>query len=638
MKSLRATALVALVILNISSIAHARVDGSHLHPYTHTHSHGYAVADVTGEAAQVGRWSSPFWEGGLEPFDPPSAEKSRKFPAAVSAVVLPDGRALYWNGVEGAEDGKIFMVDERGHMNWGNSRARILDLRSGEASWSIPDKEYGTTDEQYDHHSDDGNHSSTHDLFCADHKLLYDGTVLIAGGTEVRQYGAGEDVYGDDETRIFDPGTDSFSSVEPMREPRWYPSLVTLSDGKVLVVSGLRRIAGSATYAEPGFSHVRLSEIYDAATRRWTDAGTSESSLPLYPRLHLLPDGTVFYGSAAEYWTPLGQTADQATWARHRFYDPSTGEWKLGDADRYGGRSGASSALLRLEPPYDSAKIVIAGGTVGTSPGTGAATTVSEIVHWTADGLATEGTAKAPLAGLAGDETQLRNPRWHGTPLMLATGELMLFNGGDTDDALDPGSAAAIRTPELYDAKTRTWHEMAPGGRDRVYHSTVALLPDGRVLVGGNVPLPTHYTNNDNPVARHNTHRDSTFEIYEPPYLFRGPRPEITEVMPVAGGRALKLSVGAETKADDISEVVLVRLATTTHGLDSDIRAVKLDHTVAGTNLFAELPKGGDGRILPPGPYYVFALRDSDKGLVPSIAHVVLIQPTGDGRVAARAT
>ena len=38
---------------------------------------------------------------------------------------------------------------------------------------------------------------------------------------------------------------------------------------------------------------------------------------------------------------------------------------------------------------------------------------------------------------------------------------------------------------ELWDPRTGTWTELAPSSRDRVYHNTAMLLPDGRVLVGG---------------------------------------------------------------------------------------------------------------------------------------------------------
>lgn len=611
-----------MALLVQASVASASVTST-AHDHLRDHLHRAEEPDVR----TMGRWSTPFWEGGADSFDPPSLENAKRFPTAVSAVVLPDGRLLYWNGVEGSEDADYLFVNSEGNFTMTNNRARVLDLSSDGPRWTIPTFERGTTDE-----AQDDPHSATHDIWCSDQKLLYDGTVLVAGGTE--WVNEDHEAYGDAETRVFDPATDSFRSVDPMDEPRFYPSLVTLDDGRVLTVGGTRQVVYSFMNPDPAFQQVRLSEVYNPAKEEWTPAGTDRFSMPLYPRLHLLPDGKVFYGGAGEYWSPFGQALDEATWALQRLYDPNTKTWTAVGPSRYTGRSGAASTMLRLEPPYDKADILIAGGTVGVGLGTGAATTLSEVVRWTPDGLKGMGETAAPLAGLAGDDTQLRNARWHSTSVMLPTGEVFLVNGGDTDDAIDPGSAAAVRTAELYDPGSGTWREVATAARERVYHNTAMLLPDGRVLVGGHSPIPAHYTRHDHPVTRASNYKDSTFEIYEPPYLFRGDRPVVDSVRPVENGRGVKLGLRSTTDAADISEVVMVRMAANTHAIDADMRAVRLEHDVAGQNVFAELPKEGDGRILPPGPYYVFVLRNTPDGPVPSIGRTVLVRPTGEGKVA----
>lgn len=55
MKSLRTTAVTALVALNVTSVAHASAQA----PHTHLHAHG-GLAEGAEEASEVGRWSSPF--------------------------------------------------------------------------------------------------------------------------------------------------------------------------------------------------------------------------------------------------------------------------------------------------------------------------------------------------------------------------------------------------------------------------------------------------------------------------------------------------------------------------------------------------------------------------------------------------
>lgn len=579
---------------------------------------------VAGDPYAVsGRWSAPFWEGGDDAYDPPSLERAKRFPTAATAIVLPDGRVVYWSALEGSEDGELYIGNDDGTAATENARVRILDLRSGTPQWKIPNLERGSTEK-----GKDQGRVATKDLFCADQKILYSGEVLTAGGSEWRfdlaNDPAGSDLYGDDESRIFDPSTDSFRDVDQMDSQRWYPTLTTLPDGRVLVTGGVTRLLGAPADGGTSWAQVRTNEIFDPLTERWEPAGQTDLSFPLYPRLHLLPDGNVFFGGAGQTWGQFGEAPDEAAWNLQRTYSPASRSWDVGTAARYGARGGATSTLLRLEAPYDKADILIAGGTLLPAPGTWAGTTLSDVVRWEGGRTRSLGEPASPFAGLAGDATQLRNRRWFGTSVMLPTGEVLLMNGGDVDDTWDPGATAAVRTPELYDPTTNTWRELAAGGRDRVYHSSAVLLPDGRVLVGGHAPHPAHYTRHDNPLTRSNNFKDATFEIFEPPYLFRGDRPVIGsfDVSPDA----------VVLDASGASEVVLVRMGAVTHGQDSDMRAVVLEHTVGDDgSITARLPRNGDGAIVPPGAYFVFA--NSADG-VPSIARTVLVQPDpATGRV-----
>lgn len=591
-----------------------------------------APAAAAADERSLGRWSKPFWEGGESAFDPPSRESSRRFPSAATAIALPDGRVLYWNGLEGSENGDLWVGSAKGTIALENARVRLLDLRSGRPRWTTSELERGTTADPEAGHA-------RHDLFCSDQKLLHTGDVLVAGGSrwDVPTDTRFPEPRGVSASSVFDPGTNAFLPAEPMREPRWYPSLITLPDGRVSVTSGVRRAIATFTSPDLSLSQVRLTEVFDPDRRRWEDAGLSDWSFPLYPRLHLLPDGKVFYGGAGQSWNPFGETADEVTWGERRLYDPDTKRWSGAGHARYGVRSGAASVMLRLEPPYNRADILMAGGTLGATPGTWVANTLSEVVRWTHAGVSSVGALKSPFAGIVGDRTQLRSRRWFGTPVLLPTGEVFLVNGGDADDVVDPGSAAAVRTPEIYDPRTGTWNAAASSQRDRVYHNTAVLLPDGRVLVGGNAPHPAHYFQHGNQPTRNNNFRDATFEIYEPPYLFRGRRPVVRRLVPIRRGRAVKLVLPSKREARRISDVTLVRMGANTHAMDGDMRAVKLAHAVRGRTLVASLPHGGDGRVLPPGPYYAFATRASADGPVPSVARVLLIKPTTGGRVGARA-
>ena len=109
---------------------------------------------------------------------------------------------------------------------------------------------------------------------------------------------------------------------------------------------------------------------------------------------------------------------------------------------------------------------------------------------------------------------------------------MLAVGGGDKDDVIDPGTTIAVNTPELYDPATDKWTEVAAHARDRAYHNSALLLPDMRVLLGGNAPLAAHYggPNRDQGGPFANNDNDPSFEIWSPPYLFRGPRPTVTKV------------------------------------------------------------------------------------------------------------
>lgn len=90
----------------------------------------------------------------------------------------------------------------------------------------------------------------------------------------------------------FDPIAEKYIKVDPMKEARWYPTLTTLSDGKVLSVSGLDDIGQLV----PG-----KNEVFDPKTKKWTYLSKTRQ-FPTYPALFLMQNGKVFYsGSNAGY-------------------------------------------------------------------------------------------------------------------------------------------------------------------------------------------------------------------------------------------------------------------------------------------------------------------------------------------------
>ena len=71
------------------------------------------------------------------------------------------------------------------------------------------------------------------DLFCGHHANLDDGRVITVGGALSSPHGRGiRDVC------VFDPVARTWTKIGDMQHGRWYPTLVTLPDGRLVVFSG----------------------------------------------------------------------------------------------------------------------------------------------------------------------------------------------------------------------------------------------------------------------------------------------------------------------------------------------------------------------------------------------------------------
>ena len=124
--------------------------------------------------------------------------------------------------------------------------------------------------------------------------------------------------------------------------------------------------------------------------------------------------------------------------------------------------------------------------------------------------------------------------QWANT-VQLPDGSMVTIGGTDKVDG-----STSEHAVELYDPATGSWRTGPSQVETRAYHSTALLLPDGRVLSTGddrNPPSP-----------------DDTGEVYSPPYLFKGPRPEISSA-PEAFRWNVPFGVGT---AGDIDSAVLI--------------------------------------------------------------------------------
>lgn len=590
------------------------------------------------DAAALGSFSALFDDpnGGVNCTS--ADQHARCKPTANAVAQLPDGREIYWSGLEGMNG-----VDSTVVTNYGttalNSGVRILDMRAGGPRFSGTDpfdgglNPQGNPDNEYlpgPLHNDDVV-SNDGDLFCADLKFLADGRIITNGGTSYYQEPGipGQpssgivELNGLKNTAIFDPRTDRWSQVGKMNWARWYPTMVTQADGSILTFGGVTKLIKPIYPNRPGdsFANERHIERFDPSSGRWTDLPDgAKKSFPLFPRMHLLPDGRTLFNAAGQVFDPMGGSWDEATWNFTSVFDPRTNTWKdLGLNDfaglPLGFRGTGVSVMLMLKPGDTVARFLSLGGVPGTTPGAyigQAATTITE-VDTTNDGFRSH---------RSGD---LHTPRWFTDGVMLPTGGVWIVNGGDRDHLITPGVEFANLTSELYDPATGRWTVTPPQAHGRSYHSTAMLLPDGRVLVGGHAPVGTLYGRpTDMPHKTFGTsvsYADPSFQIYSPPYLFWGRRPVITGVDPqVRTGQILTVKVDKPT---EISSVRILRNTSLTHLVDADQRNVELQ--IVGRTADAVQVRIPGNTYLPPGPYLLFTHRTVDRGEIPSVARQVFV-------------
>ena len=396
------------------------------------------------------------------------------------------------------------------------------------------------------------------DMFCNGAVVLPDGRVLINGGN--KQY---DPFRGYQKNALYDPATDTFTDVENMAHGRWYPTPTVLGDGRVMTFSGLDELTGATN---------KKVEIYTVGSG-WSPEYDADWTPPLYPRMHLISDGRVFYSGSGR---------------GSRFFDPSTKTWSpvtAATTTKFSGTRGyGTSVLLPLSPSngYASRVMIFGGGNPATSS--------TEIIDLSA-----------------------ATPEWQFGPSMsqgriqlnatiLPNGKVLVMGGSVNDEQ----AATASLNADLYDPKTNTFSSAGANVYPRLYHSGSLLLPDGTVALMGGNPTRGSY--------------EQHIEIYSPAYLFEDGKPALRPTITSTSdtmyyGHGLQVQT---PNAGQIQSVVLVRPGSQTHAFDMDQRLVELSFTKASGSLTVTAPPHGN--IAPPGYYMLFILNSAG---VPSLARFV---------------
>jgi hypothetical protein len=441
----------------------------------------------------------------------------------------------------------------------------------------------------------DGSFGSTNtlsdDLFCCGMTTLANGNILLAGGTLDMdhqtlngKWHGGKFAYEAD----FSSGT--IGNRTEMAAGRWYPTCITLPDGKVFVVQG---------WDEYGCNN-RLVEYYDPSSKSWQvklapggtgnycvgncatayypEAGSpcfgpgTAPYLSLYPRFHLMPSGLL---------ASVGAELDD------RVYDPNTYKWVW--SGKTIKRHYGTSVLLPLQNiDTEKGKILVCGGSPQAAD---PATKTAEIAEPSGTGLSRRSISSMQYA------------RKHLNPVILPTGQIAIF-GGNLQAAVSP-----VLYPEVFNPENETWTTWPAASVPRMYHSVALLLHDGRVWTAGSTPDQFK--------------KEVRVEVFNPWYTSET-RPTISGD-PTGGAYGNTITIPTPNAAD-ITKVSLIKVSAATHHYNTDQRLIWLQ--IQGTTSSSVTVKAPiNNKLAPPGYYLIHVLNNAG---VPSVGKFIKLPGSAD--------
>lgn len=397
---------------------------------------------------------------------------------------------------------------------------------------------------------------------------------------------------------------------------RWYPTLLTLSSGDVIAMSGH---PGSSDAAHNNNVPEIFSIRFDpkGAWRRlapYTSAKApgdfNQNVMPLYPRLHLLPTGDILCTNPIREntWTFLPDVGPNGGTFNVVCRFPSSNL----DIEEYGEFSKPSVLLPLLHEEDWRPRALICGSRQAW---------ILDLRGW-----------RKPPSGVtvwSWQATSRRSPtpfRRHANAVILPTGEVFVCGGIDISEAdvqrlkAQPDSKGVL-DPEMYNPFTDKWTWLLdPAPTVRNYHSVALLMPDGRVWVAGS----------DKDASPGLAARNLDIDIYEPWYHGNPNRPFVKAAPSLAYPN--ESIVVKSTFADEIQRVILLRCGSATHAFNPDQRYISLSFRyIVDDILLVQMPP--DNNILPPGPYFIYTIRRDKNPLgLPSDGTQIYIVPEHDSK------
>ncbi|WP_156723313.1 glyoxal oxidase [Streptomyces apocyni] len=427
-------------------------------------------------------------------------------------------------------------------------------------------------------------------IFCGGHAHLPDGRLLVAGGHVDPSHQGLEDGQG---VHLYDAnGANGWSKGPQMGVNRWYPTVTTMPDGRMLIAGGNRTNPArrkSKDNARDGYwnSFNNNYQVYDPASGSLTPLAQAnelidptllkqDERLATYPNIFVLPGRTtaslpvVAVVESNRAWLyQYDETMDDTVLVPERVVYPMRGKGSR-SYPTYG-----SNVLLPLRPGAPRHRILVVGGQHEEQ-------TDHRLLTFEQKSTATAEVLDIDVHQPLGRQKGWRRVGGMSHPRQLCDSTLMadgtvLVSGGSEEGWGDMNRLPVLDS-EIFDPDTETFRPAASALTERRYHSTALLQPDGTVLKAGS----TGGFAGDPDTGESLVDEHTTAERYYPPYLWRGPRPTITAVADADTPwftLGYNQTIGLQVRGpglDARSRVALIRFGSTTHGNNMDQRYVWL--------------------------------------------------------------
>lgn len=395
---------------------------------------------------------------------------------------------------------------------------------------------------------------------CVAPALLPNGQMIFVGGADKEIYGPGTKL-----VKTFDPITENWEVRNDILDYRWYPTMIQLSDDNLLITGGGGldnpvRVTTSEIYNPSTYTTVQVDDIAIGNEVSPIVLLYSGKALMTHRPPQLFDPTTQFWTSAADF--VQGERMPNSDHSDHELVLLPDGRavavgYKSFDPTDYGN-------ILEIYNPQTD--------------------------EWTL------GQNFLPIRSRA--------------KTVLLPDKKILVMGGEKEDPNDPTFTNEwnyMRLTDLYDPFSDNWRRLEDLNIAREYHCNTVLVPDGRIIAIGGEGSPGNEPDN------------SIIEAFQPPYLFKGIRPEIHNLNKQEFLRGETIEFDLE-KTNSPTAIHLLSLQSVTHFMNTgNNRFLELDFVQSENNISAVVPSDSLGALS--GYYMLFAMVDD----IPSIGEIIKI-------------